>query len=108
MSNIKYKSCRSQNVHHKKQHFFIAKVLGHICGFCALCMYCIMIRLDLITFLALASRAGNFKKLLAQTFFYLTNMKYNNDLFNFGNKTHLPAGVVHLKLYLPFMKITRG
>ena len=35
----------------------------------------------ILLFLALASRAGNFKKLLAQTSLYLPNIKCNNDLF---------------------------
>ena len=42
---------------------------------------------------------------LAHTSFYLPNMKYNNNLFDFGKNKYLPAGLVHLKLWLPAMKI---
>ena len=33
-----------------------------------------------------SGQAGNLNKSQAQTFFYLTNMKYKNDLFDFGKK----------------------
>ena len=58
-----------------------------------------------LLFLALAiSQTGNFIKLLLQTSFYLPNMKHNNDLFDL-EIAYLLAGQVHLKRYLPAMKI---
>ena len=45
-----------------------------------------------VLFLALANRAGNFRKLLAWTSFYLPNMKLTMiSLMTLVNKTHLPS-----------------
>ena len=53
-----------------------------------------------LLFLALASEAGNFNKLLAQTSFYLPNKIITMISLTLVKK-YLPVGLVHLKLYLP-------